>query len=360
MTQVEHPAQDGATIGELRRSVAHYVEDPLREAVATLGSPLQQMAEYHFGWVNADGTVSDSNDRVLRRRAATIAFLAAGSDPEAWDRARNVAVVNTLMWAGLFVHDDLVDQDEIRYGRPTVWKAFGAPAAVHLGGALLALAFHTLNDEPSGTQSEIRSRMASCIESTCGGQTLEMRIEQARTATLEEVLAAYAGKTSAACYFFASGALGAGAPAERVRAAADLGTEFGMAFQYKNDFEDMWVNPRTGLEDGLSDLRQRKVTAHIAYAMHLPGNASTELTEYYRDTAAPDITDLLRLRQLLEQCGARAWLEHQMAEHADAALRLVHQVAADPLSERLLRAFIVAMCGAENPDHAVGQTGIIK
>ncbi|WP_457134173.1 polyprenyl synthetase family protein [Mycobacteroides abscessus] len=356
MTQTT-PTRDDLTVGDVRRTAARYVEAPLREAISSLGEPLRRMAEYHFGWTNVDGTESDSHERVLRRRAATIAFLSPGSDPDAWGRARNVAVANTLMWAGLFIHDDLVDQDQTRYGRATVWKAFGAPAAVHLGGALLALAFHTLHDEPLRTQAEIRNRMASCVETTCGGQTLEMEVEQARTATLQEVLAVYAEKTSGACYFFASGALGAGASAQRVQACADLGAAFGMAFQFKNDFEDMWVNPRTGLEDAFSDLRQRKVTAAVAHALHLPGSASAELAEYYSDTTSADIKDLLRIRLLLEQCGARTWLETQITECTSAALRLVPAAAAGSHAERLLKSFVVAMCQADYPALAIGQAG---
>ncbi|SIL37219.1 polyprenyl synthetase IdsB_1 [Mycobacteroides abscessus subsp. abscessus] len=357
MTQAS-PAQEALTIGDVRRSAARGVEGPLREALATLGEPLQRMAEYHFGWTNTCGTVADSHERVLRRRPATIAFLVAGSDPAAWDRVRNVAVANTLMSGGLCIHDDLVDQDEIRYGRATVWKSFGAPATVRLGDALLALAFHTLNDAPLRTQTEIRNRMASCIETACGGQALERRIECARTTTLDEVLATYTGKTSAACYFFASGALGAGASAQRVQAAAALGAAFGMAFEFKNDFEALWVNPRTGFEDALSDLRQRKVTATVAYALHLSGSASAELAEYYNDTVVADTADLLRIRQLLEQCGARAWLEAQMAECTSAAMRLIPKAASSPHAAHLLESFVLDVCQAENPALSMGQTGI--
>lgn len=359
MTQASH-AQDDLTINDVGQSAAHYIGHPLGAAVGTLGPPLQSMAEYHFDFVNIVDTVVDSNETVSQGEAATTAFLIAGSNQDAWDRVRNVAVANTIMRAGLLIHDDLVNQQELRYGRTTVWKEFGMPAAVHLGSALLALAFHTLNDEQLRTQAEIRNRMASCIETIYRARALEEHIERVGRVTLEEVLTAYTGKASATCYFFASGALGAAASSQRVQAAADLGAAFGMALELRNDFDDIWGDPCTELKDQLSNLRRQKLTAAVAYALDTRGSVSVEPAEYYNNTATVDTDNLLKLRQMLEQSGARAWLESQIRECTDAALRLIPEVAADPRAERLLRSLVLDTCRAEDPASGLGLRRIAR
>ncbi|EFV14554.1 polyprenyl synthetase family protein [Segniliparus rugosus] len=346
------------SLNEVRQEVVRYVDAPLRDAVSTLAQPLRRMAEYHFGWVEADGTAADPHGRILRRRAATLTFLASGSPGSAWERARAVAAANTLLMASALVHDDLVDHDECRYGRAAVWKAFGAPAAVHLGDALLALAFRTLRDAPAGARDEIQDRMAACAQTMYAGQAAETLVEQNRAGSLEQVIDVAAAKAGNPVeYFVASGVLCSGAPADSVSAAAEFGLSFGMAFQFRNDLENIWDNPHGDLHDPLSDLRERRVTAPVAFAWQQPGPVGDELAAYYQAKTVADYAELLRIRGLLEQAGARTWLETVIATHMRTALELIPRITTDPRTAAQLSALVRSVDTGTDMSGLVGQTG---
>jgi geranylgeranyl pyrophosphate synthase len=186
------------------------------------------------------------------------------------------------MMAALLVQDDLADRDRVRYGRATIWARFGTPAAVHLGAALLALAFRRLDHQPSQTRSELQRRMTSCAMTACWGQAAEAVLERNLSVGLAEVLDVYAAKTGVpASYFFSSGAVSVNAPADRVQAASRLGASFGLAFQLRNDFASLWEDTQSKLEDPLSDLRQRKPTAIAAFALERCENAADDLADFY-------------------------------------------------------------------------------
>jgi len=292
------------------------------------------MAEEHFGWVGADGGTADPPAVQLRRRVAAFALLAAGSEGAAWRRARNVAVANTLLAAGAFIHDDLVDADRLRYGRATVWEKYGMPAAVYLGTALLAQAFRQLDHEPPKIAAQLRRDMTTWVTTVCQGQAAEAALEGSPTGTLAQVMKVYEAKAGAG-YFFSSGALVAGATAERVKACYDLGQSLLVAAQLANDFEDLWKDGSSGLKDPLSDLRQRKLTPVVVFALERGGPQVAELADFYRDVdgGETDVAQLRRLRGVLEVCGAKAWLEEQIAAGTDVMFRKLPRAAADAASE---------------------------
>ncbi|WP_280465415.1 polyprenyl synthetase family protein [Nocardia brasiliensis] len=302
------------------------------------------MAEYNFGWVDDSGMPTDPQERTLRRRSAVMSLVSAGSDRASWDRARNLAVANTLLWAALFIHDDIADRDETRYGRATVWKTFGTDMAVHLGDALLAQTFQILNNEPDPLRTRLVSLATSVIATVCSGQAAEAALQHTR-AGLAHVFSVYDRKASSGfAYCLSSGAVCVGADNCRIDAASRLGAKVALAFQLRNDLASIWDDEDSGLKDPLSDLRERKLTAIMAFALTQQGNAADKLREFYQQPPAPDTAILYRARIWLEQCGAKTWLEAEIDRQTQAALRLVPYAAADPNAREELRSLVHHFC----------------
>ncbi|MFI6213364.1 polyprenyl synthetase family protein [Nocardia brasiliensis] len=316
-----------------RHTVAQFVDGPLREAIAGLEPSLRHMAGYHFGLIDQDSTPARPRDDVLRRRSATFTLLGAGSEPCNWQRALHTAVANQLQGAALFIHDDLVDEDRLRYGRPTIWAAFGVGAAVHLGDALQNLALQVLDRNRPPRRDQLRTAMLTCCARIFAGQTTEMVMEQQRHGNLETALAVYRDKTAnSVSYMFSSGASSAGADTARVDAAAQFGFRLGMAAQFHNDLESLYRDGDTQLKDTLSDLRQRKMTAIVAYALGRDDPRTKELTDLYRADTMIDGEQARRIRRLLEETGATQWARDQEREYLTAARALIPKVSDGPNS----------------------------
>ncbi|WP_189130760.1 polyprenyl synthetase family protein [Wenjunlia tyrosinilytica] len=327
------------TSQQVTEEVIAYMEPALREAVARLSEPVRHMAEYHFGWVDADGRPSVPVG--FRRRPALVTLLCAGSGKQDWDGARNAALAGTLMSAAGTVHDDVVDQEMIRKGRATVWTVFGVPSAVQVGVALHCLAFELLAEEPPRVAVELSRRAAYAIRECCSGQIRDLRSEGSSRADLKESVdlleSTIAFPTAGVAM---AGALVRGATDREIAAAESFGYHAGMAMAYFDDWEGVWGTSRESLEDPFADLRRRKSRSFVAFALQSGGPARDQLAAYYDDCAESSLEQLEGIAGLIEECGGRTWLEDRIREHIVLAGRALPEAVPDPLAQAEFAGFL--------------------
>lgn len=334
--------QTERTAQHITDEVIAYLEPALREATTRLSRPVRRMAEYHFGWVDADGRPSTPIG--FRRRPALMSLLCAGSSAEDWDRVRNAAVAGTLMSAAGTVHDDIIDREMLRKGRPTLWAAFGVPAAIQVGVALHCLAFELLADEVPRAAVELSRRAALAIRECCSGQVRDLDSEGSSRMSLEDSLdlleRTIALPTAGVCVV---GALVRGAARDEVAAVERFGYHAGMAMAFFDDWEGVWGRSRDSLEDALADLRRRKSRAFVAHALQSRGPARDQLAAYYDDSTEPDRGQLDRVAALIEECGGRSWLEARIREHVHLAEQSLPGAVRDPAARADLAVFLTAI-----------------
>lgn len=146
------------------------------------------------------------------------------------------------------VHDDLpsMDNDEVRRGQPTVWKAYGEATAILVGDALQALAFERLSAPETHANPLVRAELVSTLAYAAGaagmvgGQSLDLAAADGTKLQDENTVARLqAMKTGAlikaACEMGAI--LGEASPAQRA-ALAEYGDALGLAFQISDDLLD--------------------------------------------------------------------------------------------------------------------------
>jgi farnesyl diphosphate synthase len=148
------------------------------------------------------------------------------------------------------VHDDLpaMDNDELRRGRPTVWKAFDEATGILAGDGLLTFAFELLARPATHADTAVRASLvlglaeASGRAGMVGGQVLDLASEkgpQSGLHTLSGVTAIQRMKTGALIRFSAeAGAILAGVASEQRRALRAYGEALGAAFQIADDLLD--------------------------------------------------------------------------------------------------------------------------
>jgi farnesyl diphosphate synthase len=168
------------------------------------------------------------------------------------DPARSVSAATAveLLHCYSLVHDDLpaMDDDELRRGRPTVWKAFDEATAILAGDALLTLAFEILADPGTHPDPAVRAQLvlglaqASGAAGMVGGQQLDLEAETSGSHlhTAAGVQAIQRMKTGALIRFsVCAGAILASAPVAEVEALAAYGDAIGAAFQIADDLLDI-------------------------------------------------------------------------------------------------------------------------
>jgi farnesyl diphosphate synthase len=148
------------------------------------------------------------------------------------------------------VHDDLpsMDNDELRRGRPTVWKAYDDWTAILVGDALQAFAFELVARPDSNSDASVRADLvhilavASGAVGMVGGQQLDLeagKLSDQPQPTIESILRLQAMKTGAliiaACEM---GAVVGRANPEQRAALKSYGEHLGAAFQISDDLLD--------------------------------------------------------------------------------------------------------------------------
>lgn len=147
-------------------------------------------------------------------------------------------------------HDDLpaMDNDELRRGQPTVWKAYDEWTAVLAGDALQTLAYEVLAQPAAHSDPAVRSALvlalarASGAAGMAGGQALDLEADKlGRPAhpTIDHIRRLQGMKTGALLVFACeAGAILGAAPDAQRAALRRYGTALGLAFQIADDLLD--------------------------------------------------------------------------------------------------------------------------
>ncbi|MFJ8476763.1 polyprenyl synthetase family protein [Kitasatospora sp. NPDC094011] len=315
----------------------------LRAVVDRLDRKTRHQAAYHFGWVTASGVPASADaGKAVRPALALLSAEAVGAAPEI---ALPGAIAVELVHNFSLVHDDLMDGDEERRHRHTVWKLWGASSAILTGDAMLALAQEVLLESGLPTAAPAALLLAQTTRHLIRGQVEDVSFEQRSHVAIEECIDMAAGKTGALLSASAAiGAVLAGAPKATVDALALYGEQVGLAFQLTDDVLGIWGDPAVTGKSAHSDLRARKKSLPVSYALNQGDTLSVELAAWLSAPGEPSEGELQRVVGLLSAVGSREWALAEAARRmalAEDALRGV-ELNADARGELLaLGRFVV-------------------
>jgi len=249
----------------------------LREQVAAFEPEIREMADYCIdtsgkrirpalvflsGW---------SGDETLGPTSKAEANAALVSE----DLVHAAAVVELVHLATL-VHDDIMDEAELRRSRETAARKFGPVAAVLLGDALFAHALYLASQFPT---TEVCERVSESTRRVCAGEIVQTMRRGSARVSREDYWRIIDLKTAelfrVSCFL---GALLSGAQADYVEAAAQFGRHLGIAYQIYDDLADFFGDEaRIGKTLG-TDFASGKLTLPLlALAESLPDGARAEL-----------------------------------------------------------------------------------
>ena len=172
------------------------------------------------------------------------------------------------------VHDDIMDDDELRRGRNAVHIEYGMPTAINAGDAMLAIAFERLvqaeNLEPTDV-APLVNRIAWMVRRVSEGQQLDIEFEDRLEVSEADYLEMIEGKTAVMFWICAEiGARISGADEATIECMASWGKALGMCFQLMDDVIDVLSDSETLGKPAGSDIAQGKRTLMIIHALRQP------------------------------------------------------------------------------------------
>lgn len=243
-----------------------------RSALERIYTPIESDLDAFFKRFRSELTcehalLRDINEHLLRMMGKylrpALALLSARTQPKPARDVVPLAVAIELIHTATLVHDDIIDDSEMRRNLPSVFSKWGREISIVAGDYLYAKCFQLLSELED---TWIHSAFSSCARRICEG---EMRqIENRRNFSLSEETYLEIIERKTAVLFEAAclgGAHLAGAPQREILALGRYGLELGLAFQIVDDCLDLvGDSTQLGKTVGL-DIHQSDMTLPLLY-----------------------------------------------------------------------------------------------
>ena len=215
-----------------------------------------------------------------KRLRATLPWLVAKAVGDTHSGLLDVGAAIEIIHNFTLVHDDIMDDDDIRRGRPAVHIAYDLPTAINAGDAMLAIAFEAMA-VAEGIEPELLpflvKRIGRMVRKCSEGQQLDIEFEDREVVSEEEYIEMINGKTAA--MFLTCAEVGshlAGADSDTIQCMHDWGLALGLCFQLMDDLIDVLSDSDTLGKPSGSDVAQGKRTLMVIHALRQPSSQSKD------------------------------------------------------------------------------------
>ena len=280
----------------------------LRGQLAAFEPEIRGMADYCI----------DTSGKRIRPALVFLSGWNGGETPS--PELVRVAAVVELVHLATLVHDDIMDESELRRGRRTASRQYGPEAAVLLGDALFAHALHLASQFPT---TEVCHAVSDSTRKVCAGEIVQTLRRGTTDITRADYFRVIDLKTAElfriSC--FLGGKLG-GFPDAFVEAASRFGRHLGIAYQIYDDLADFFGQEKNIGKTLGTDLQSGKVTLPLLVLMELlPEDERALLVEEILHRREVDLPG--RIRQMGEMGVFKRVAAEVEAELAQAEAALV-------------------------------------
>lgn len=213
-----------------------------------------------------------------------------------------IATAVEVLHIGTLVHDDIIDNADMRHGKPAVYRTWGQTSALLLGDYLFSRA-----GSLAATTENMRviRRFSETLMIISGGELREGSSRFSVKSARENYYKWINDKT--ACLFVMAAECGSvlsGAPEEQVQALKDYAQNFGLAFQVIDDILDFVGDPVTLGKPVGSDLTEGAATLpSIIYAEKFPQDRIIErIIVEHEKGLVPQALEKILATTVIDEC----------------------------------------------------------
>lgn len=245
----------------------------IQDDLANVDSLIQQRLQSDVALINQLGFyIINSGGKRLRPAIAILSARACGYEG---DKHINLATIIEFIHTATLLHDDVVDNSDMRRGQETANNLWGNEASVLVGDFLYTRSFEMMVEMDSMRLMQILSNTTNIIAE---GEVLQLLNCHDADTTESRYLEVIHHKT--AKLFEAAGRLGAvicGAGDDIERAMALYAMHLGSAFQLVDDLLDYSQSSETIGKNIGDDLAEGKPTLPLIYAMRQGSEAQAKV-----------------------------------------------------------------------------------
>lgn len=271
---------------------------------------MYNMMQYHLGWRDErlEHMPVCKSGKYLRPMLCLISHNAVCGSIE---RALPLAAFIELQHNSTLILDDVEDGDEIRRGRPTVWKLFGIPQGVNTGDAMSDVALTALwrlnsYDVSHNTLLEIIKESIAIALEIREGQYMDISFETRLNVSTEEYLCMIGKKTGALIELSTyGGAFLANQDHLVSEPFRKFGRKLGIAMQIRDDLVGIWGDGNESGKFKAADLRKKKKTLPVLFTMEqITGKRKEQMVKIYESPGLMSDSDIRLMLEVLDETGA--------------------------------------------------------
>jgi geranylgeranyl diphosphate synthase, type I len=303
-------------VTDILKKYSKSIDEEIQNSLGTVDPDELQKSTQHL--IKAGG-------KKIRPSLVVLSSEAVGGNAE--DALKTAAAVELIHTFSL-IHDDIMDKDDMRRGKPSVHVLWGEPMAILAGDTLFSKAFETVLETPidivtyERVVNALKTVVDSCIK-ICEGQASDMCFEGNFEVSEDQYMNMIYKKTGAliAAATRAGSIIGGGTP-EQVETLTEYGRLVGLAFQIQDDYLDVVSDEENLGKPVGSDIIEGKMTLMVVNALSkASSDDKDELVSILK--AKNKDTDVKRALEIFEKYDSINYAHDIALQNVDTAKKLL-------------------------------------
>jgi len=219
-------------------------------------------------------------------------------------------------------HDDIMDNADLRRGKPTMHAKYSVNTGILSGDAMMMYAFHYLNLSSSDDriQRKLNSLFTRTAIEVCVGQQMDMDFESMQQVELDNYLLMIKYKTAvllAGC--LQTGAILSNAADSDADALYEFGINLGLAFQIQDDLLDLYSDHSFGKVRGGDILQNKKTYLYLTALEEADQVTKQKLLTLYQTKTLSDQDKVNEVENIFNQLNVKKLAEKAVQKYTEAS-----------------------------------------
>ena len=306
------------------------IQTLIADDMAAVNQLIQKRLHSDVALINQLSTYIISNGG--KRLRPMLALLAARASGYQGQQHIDIAAIIEFIHTATLLHDDVVDESDLRRGQETANNVWGNQAAVLVGDFLYSRAFEMMVDVDRMRVMKILSQATNVIAE---GEVLQLLNCNDAETTESRYLEVIYSKT--ARLFEAASQLGAvlnGLPGKDEQAMLDYGKHLGTAFQLVDDIMDYSSSAKEMGKNTGDDLAEGKPTLPLIIALQRSEGDDAKLIRSAIEQGSTDHIDAIMA--IIDRTGAIEYTQTVAEQEIEKSVACLQRVVDSPYKDALI------------------------
>ncbi|MBE6224379.1 MAG: polyprenyl synthetase family protein [Bacteroidales bacterium] len=225
------------------------------------------------------------------------------------------------------IHDDIMDQAELRRGQQTVYRKWDNNIAILSGDVMSIKAYELLANCPEDVLPQVLALFTKTAAQVCEGQQYDMNFESIPYITMEDYISMISLKTAVLIACSAKmGALIAGAEEKTAQALYDFAFNLGIAFQIHDDLLDTFGQGNIFGKKIGGDILNNKKTWLLVESFKVADNRQKEELNTIMAMGTDEGEEkIARMKQMYQTLGIRESATAAIMDYYNKALDIIEK-----------------------------------